>query len=301
MNDITVIILTYNEEKHIERCIKSLKPIAKEIFIVDSYSNDRTIEIVESLGAKVFQNKWENNHAKQFQWGLDNCPITTKWVMKMDSDEYVEPGLANELVNNLQNIPENIKGIYLKRKVFFMGKWIRWGAFYPHVLLRIWQHGHGRIEQRWMDEHIVLSEGETMLIDKADIVDDNKNNITWWTEKHNNYATREMIDLMNMKYHFMPIDDSLKENNDPQAKLKRMIKEKVYSKLPYGIRPILYFNYRFFIRLGFLDGFRGFIWHFMQGLWYRMLVDVKCYEFERKKKDYDNIKIMIEKEYGIKL
>ncbi len=300
MKDISVIILTYNEEKHIERCIRSLESIAKEVFIVDSYSTDRTLELAESLGAKTFQNKWVN-YANQFQWGLDNCPISTKWVMRMDSDEYLEPELSTELAENLQNIPENITGIYLKRKVFFMGKWIRWGAFYPHVLLRIWQHGYGRIEQRWMDEHIVLSEGETMLIDKADIVDDNKNNITWWTEKHNNYATREMIDLMNMKYHFMPIDDSLKENNDPQAKLKRMIKEKIYSKLPYGVRPILYFNYRFFIRFGFLDGFRGFIWHFMQGLWYRMLVDVKCYEFERKKKEYENINELIEKEYGIKL
>jgi hypothetical protein len=199
----------------------------------------------------------------------------------------------------MQSLDENITGIYLKRKVFFMGKWIRWGAFYPHVLLRIWQYDYGRIEQRWMDEHIVLSEGETLLINEADIVDDNKNNFTWWTEKHNNYSTREMIDLMNMKYHFMDSDDALKENDDPQAKIKRIIKEKVYSKLPFGVRPFIYFVYRYFVRLGFLDGFRGFVWHFMQGWWYRMLVDVKCYEFERKLKEYDDIKLMIKKEYGL--
>lgn len=300
MKDISVIILTFNEEKHIERCIRSLEPVAKEIFIVDSFSTDKTVELAEALEAKVYQNAWIN-YANQFQWGLDNCPITTKWVMRMDSDEYLEPELTEEILNTLQGVQENIKGIYLKRKVFFMGKWIRWGAFYPHVLLRIWEHGYGRIEQRWMDEHIVLLEGETILIDAADIVDDNKNNFTWWINKHNNYATREMIDLMNIKYRFMPMDEGLKDSDDPQAKLKRMVKEKIYSRLPFGIRPILYFNYRYLVRLGFLDGFRGFVWHFMQGLWYRMLVDVKCYEFEKKRNEYGSIEELLEEEYGMKL
>ncbi|CAA6826010.1 MAG: Glycosyl transferase, family 2 [uncultured Sulfurovum sp.] len=299
--DISVIILTLNEEKHIKRCIESLKPFVKEIFIVDSFSTDKTIEIAEALGAKVYQNKWPNNHAIQFQWGLDNCPIETEWVMKMDSDEYIEPELASEIPKRLENLEDNISGIYLKRKVFFMDKWIRWGAFYPHVLLRIWRKDDGRMEQRWMDEHIVLSKGKTILIDKADIVDHSKNSFTWWIDKHNNYATREMIDLKNMKYKFMPADNSLKENNDPQAKMKRLVKEKIYSRLPLGTRPFIYFFYRYFLRLGFLDGFRGFVWHFMQGWWYRMLVDVKCYEFERKLKNYDDIKVMIEKEYGVKV
>jgi len=298
MNDISVIILTYNEEKHIERCIKSLKPFVKEIFIVDSYSTDKTIDIAQSLGAKVYQNKWVN-YATQFQWGLDNCPIKTKWVMRMDADEYVEPLLAKNITNTLSTINDDIKGIYLKRKVFFMDKWIKWGGFYPHVLLRIWQYKYGRIEQRWMDEHIVLSEGKTIIINDGNIVDDNKNNITWWINKHNNYATREMLDLMNIKYNFMPIDDALKNNDDPQAKIKRYIKENLYSKLPYGIRPFIYFIYRYFLRLGFLDGFRGFVWHFMQGWWYRMLVDVKCYEFERKLKQYSQIKELLKEEYGI--
>lgn len=299
MRDLSVIILTFNEEKHIERCINSLKPIAKNIFVVDSYSTDRTVEIAKSLGARVYQNKWIN-YATQFQWGLDNCPIDTEWVMRMDADEYLEPKLAEALLEKLPNIPKDITGIYLKRKVYFMGKWIRWGGFYPHILLRIWRNGYGRIEQRWMDEHIVLKDGNTILIDDGDIVDDNKNNITWWINKHNNYATREMIDLMNLKYKFLPIDRSLEALNDPQAKKKRKIKEKVYSKLPLGLRSTLYFLYRYFIKLGFLDGFEGFIWHFMQGWWYRMLVDIKCYEFEKKLKIYKgNYKKLLKDEYNI--
>ena len=101
--DISVIILTYNEELHIERCIKSLLPVVKEIFIIDSFSTDKTVEIAEKLGAKVYQNTWIN-YALQFQWGLDNCPISTEWVMRMDSDEYILPELQNEISNKIQNI-----------------------------------------------------------------------------------------------------------------------------------------------------------------------------------------------------
>lgn len=299
-NEISVIILTYNEEIHLERCIKSLQPFVKEIYVVDSFSTDKTREISEKYGAKFYQNKWIN-YAKQFQWGLDNCPISTKWVMRMDADEYIEPKLANYLNKFIEEVPSNITGIYLKRKTVFMNKWIKWG-FYPHILLRIWNHKYGRIEQRWMDEHIVLSQGETKLVDIADIVDDNKNDFTWWVTKHNAYATREMLDIMNIKYHFMPIDESLKENDDPQAKYRRVLKERLYSKLPLGLRSLVYFCYRYFLKLGFLNGFRGFIYHFMQAFWYRMLVDVKCYEFERKAKLYNNdFKIMIMKEYGFEI
>jgi len=298
MKDISVIILTYNEEKHIERCINSLKPFVKDIFVIDSYSTDSTLETVEKLGAKIFQNKWVN-YATQFQWALDKCPIKTKWVMRMDADEYVEPELAKEITRIIDNLPENVRGLYLKRKVIFMGKWIRWGGFYPHILLRIWQHGYGRIEQRWMDEHIILKEGDTFLIKKGHIVDDNKNNITWWIDKHNKYATREMLDLMNIKYKFFKQDDALLKMKDPQAKWKRFIKEKIYSRLPLGIRPTLYFFYRYFLKLGFLDGWQGFIFHFMQAWWYRLLVDVKCWEFERKFNG--DIKNLLNREYGIKI
>lgn len=274
--DITVVILTFNESKHIERCINSLKSVVKRIVIVDSYSTDDTTDICKRLGAEVYQNKWKN-YANQFQWGLDNCNIDTRWSMRMDADEYLEQGLITEIGNKLANLDDGVNGIYLKRKVIFKGKWIKFGGFYPHILLRLWHTGSGRIEQRWMDEHIIMESPKTVIFEN-DLVDDNLNNIGWWTEKHNNYATREMIDLLNMKYTFFESDNELSKTDDPQAKLKRILKEKVYSRLPLGIRPALYFIYRYILRGGFLDGKKGFIFHFMQGFWYRLLVDIKCEE-----------------------
>jgi len=298
---LTIVLLTHNEEIHIERCICSLQPIASKIFIVDSFSSDRTVEIAESLGAVVVQRKWKN-YADQFQWGLDNCGDESEWVMRMDADEYLEPDLLQELQTALNAVPEEIAGFYIRRKVFFYGKWIRHGGFYPHTLLRIWRNGQGRIEQRWMDEHIVLPEGSKTSILKGHLVDDNLKGITFWITKHNSYASREAVDLLNNKYHLLPRDELLKALDDPQAKWKRIMKDDVYAYLPLGIRSTLYFLYRYVLRLGFLDGPKGFVWHFMQGYWYRMLVDVKIMEIEKRSGgDVECIRQILRDDHGINL
>ncbi|MBL1353648.1 MAG: glycosyltransferase family 2 protein [Zetaproteobacteria bacterium] len=298
---VCVVILTYNEEIHIKRCIKSLEPIASKIFIVDSFSSDKTVEIAESLGAVVAQRKWKN-YADQFQWGLDNCGAESQWVMRMDADEYLEPDLLEELPKALNDVSDEITGFYIRRKVLFYGKWIKHGGFYPHTLLRVWRNGQGRIEQRWMDEHIVLPELSKTTMLKGHLVDDNLKGMTFWIDKHNSYASREMVDLLNNKYHLLERDDSLKTNDDPQAKWKRIMKDDVYSRLPLALRSTIYFLYRYFLRLGFLDGGKGFIWHFMQGYWYRMLVDVKIMEIEeRSGGDVAKIKQILSEEHGIKL
>lgn len=278
---ISIIILTHNEELHVERCINSLVSVANKIFVVDSFSTDRTVEICRSLGAKVYQRTWKN-YADQFQWGLDNCPIETDWVMRMDADEYIEADLIDEIPVTLADAGPNCTGFYVCRKYFFLGKWIKNGGVYPLNLLRIWRVGKGRIERRWMDEHIVLEGGSMTVQLKGCIVDDNLNNTRWWTDKHNKYADREMVDILNKKYNLFDSDDALKEDSiSSQAKVKRMIKERLYNKLPVFVRPFIYFLYRYFILLGFLDGITGFAFHFFQGYWYRSLVDLRVYEAER--------------------
>ncbi len=280
--DIAVIILTFNEQKHIGRCLENMRQISDRIYVIDAFSTDKTVSIAESYGAKVFQNAWVN-HAHQFQWAVDNCNIDASWIMRMDADEYLEPGLVQEIKTKLPDMPEDVAGIYLKRKVLFKGKWIRYGGFYPHILMRLWRNGKGHIEQRWMDEHIVVTGGRTVHF-KEHMVDYNLNSIHWWVNKHNNYAIKEMVELLNIKYQFFEADDLLMKSDNAvgQAKRKRFIKEKIYAALSPAIRASIYFLFRYIIRFGFLDGYRGFIFHFMQGYWYRLLVDVNFNEFERK-------------------
>jgi glycosyltransferase involved in cell wall biosynthesis len=299
---ISVIILTYNEEQHIARCIKSVQQFSKRIFIVDSFSTDATMNISRTMGAECFQHKWENNHALQFNWALEHLPLDTEWIMRLDADEYVLPELAREIHERLFSIRGEVSGININRRVIFMDRWIRRGGYYPTTLLRIWRRGAGMFEQRWMDEHVKLEWGDTLRF-KFDLVDHNLNNLTWWTAKHNNYATREAMDFLMRKFGFT--DDSQNigtEITSTQDKRKRWFKENVYFKIPLFIRPFFYFIYRYIFKLGFLDGKQGLIWHFLQGFWYRFLVDAKVYEVYRNTgREKSNVKTFLEKEIGTKL
>ncbi len=298
MADLGVVILTFNEERHIERCIRSLQPVAKEILVIDSCSTDKTVQIAEALGARVTKRAWPGSHAAQFQWGLDNGGLSAEWIMKIDADEYLLPELAKEIEERLDGLSNDICGIYIKRRVVFMGKWIKYGGYYPTWLLRIWRRGRGFVEQRWMDEHIKLTSGESVRFEH-DFVDENLNGLTAWTQKHNDYATKEAIDILNTLYGFTEGDGVEPKLTGTQEERKRWLKMK-YLSMPLFLRPLLYFTWRYFARAGFLDGREGLVWHTLQGGWYRFLVDAKLMEiYHRAGRDRDSIIELLEKEYDI--
>lgn len=298
MNEISVVIPAYNEEIHIRRCIESLKRITKHIYVLDSFSTDKTKQIAQELGATVLDVAWENSYAKKFNWGLNNIEFKTPWVMRMDSDEYLRDDLIEEINENLKNISNEITGIYIKRRVHFMGKWIKYGGYYPTYLLRIWRVNTGICEEKLMDEHIKLSHGKTVVF-KYDLVDDNKQNLTVWTAKHNEYSIKEAVDILNILHKFKDINELQPRFFGTQAQRKRCLKIR-YASLPLFVRPILYFHWRYFFKLGFLDGKRGFIWHFLQGLWYRFLVDAKIYQIQKIAKDEGkSLNSVIKDNFGI--
>lgn len=297
MLDITVIILTYNEELHIRRCIENVNLFAKEVMLVDSFSNDRTIEIATSLGARVFQNKWENNHARQFNWGLQNLPISTGWILRLDADEYLLPELIQELYEKIDNQPENITGIVFNRRHIFLDKWMKRGT-YPVKLLRLFRYKKAICEERWMDEHIQLLEGDSVEF-KHDMVDHNHNNLDHFIAKHTGYAVREAIDLLDLEYNISGSFDDM--NLTGQAAAKRRKKHK-YARQPIIWRSFAYYLYRYLLSFGFLEGKKGFLWHFLQGWWYRTLVDANILEIKRAcGADKEKIRSYIFKNYSIQL
>ena len=298
MTQITAIILTFNEEKHIARCIQSLQAVCARICIIDSFSTDRTIEIASNLGAEVYSHAWENNYAKQLNWGIQEAQIQTEWTMRIDADEYLTEELQQEINLKLAAISSRISGIEFTRKVFFKEKWIRFGGFYPIHLLRLWRTGLGACEQRLMDEHIVLSEGETIRFAEH-VVDENLNSMHWWVTKHNNYARREAADVLNQKYQFTFTTD-LSAAGNSQAHTKRTAKNSLYNRMPLGIRAVAYFVFRFIFQLGFLDHPKVWVFHFMQGLWYRLLVDMNIYEAEKAAQNNpERLKEIIQQEWKI--
>ncbi len=277
MFDISAIILSFNEETHIQRCIERLSDITKDIYIVDCYSSDNTVAIASELGAKIFYNKWPGNQAKQFNWALTNLPIKTEWILRMDADEYLLPELIDEIKAKINEIPKDTNGIVFKRRLIFMGKWIKRGT-YPVKLLRLFRFGKAASEQKLMDEHIVLLEGKSLDFN-YDFVDENLNTLASWTDKHNNYSIREAIDLLDLELGLFSKNESA-HNHSKQAAIKRAHKLR-YAKLPLFFRAFAYFIYRYFFKFGFLEGTEGFLWHFLQGWWYRTLVDAKIFEIKK--------------------
>lgn len=270
---LTVIILTRDEEWHIERALASVAGIAGRCYVVDSGSTDRTVELALATGAVVLKNPWVN-HAVQFNWALRQMPAGTQWVLRLDADEIVTEGLAAEIREQLGSVAPDVAGIVVSRRMCFLRRPIRWGGVFPIRLVRLLRHGRGEVENRWMDEHIAV-DGPTAAF-QGEIIDDNRNSLTWWIAKHNAYSSREAVELLDLEFGFFSksVDGAI----SGQAGAKRWLKEKVYARLPAGLRALAYFLYRYVIRLGFLDGREGTAFHVLQGFWYRYLVDMKLHE-----------------------
>lgn len=310
---VSLIILTYNEEVNIGHTLESVKGWVGEIIIVDSYSTDETLEICRKYTDKIYQHPFQNQ-AQQFNWALDNVPIAYEWVMRLDSDEMVTPELARELCEFFTTTNREIKhkaldaearvvrsneleagseglgingrgldgitGIYLKRRVYFMGRWMKHGDYYPMWFLRLFHKGKGRYEEI-TEEHIVLSEGRAIRL-KNDFIDYNRKGLTFWVDKHNNWSIGEMLDTMAAMGEAQMPDGTVKPSLfGTQEQRTRWLKTKIYARAPLFLRALLYFSYRYVLRLGFLDGTEGLVFHFMQGFWYRFLVDAKIYEAKK--------------------
>ena len=272
---LTVIILTKNEAIHIERALASVAAIADRCFVIDSGSTDLTVALAKAAGAKVLGNPWIN-YAIQFNWALSQLPGDTQWVMRLDADEIVTEQLAIEIKEKLATIPPMVAGINVSRRMCFLGRSIRWGGIFPIRVVRLFRYGKGRVENRWMDEHVLVDGAIADFC--GEIVDDNRNSLGWWTDKHNSYASREVVDLLNLEFSFLQQETVAAVSGGGQAGAKRWLKEKVYARLPVGGRALAYFLYRYLVRLGFLDGREGTAFHVLQGFWYRYLVDMKVHE-----------------------
>lgn len=277
---ITAVILTFNEEIHLARCIESILPLTRDIVVVDSLSTDQTIEIARQYGARVLERAWENNHSIQFNWALTQLdPNQTQWVLRIDADEVLTPELVTQLQQSLPKLDNETVGVHFFRKISFQGKLIQHGGVGHNKVSRLFRYGFGKSEARWMDEHIKI---DGNCIDLAGyIIDDNLNSVSWWVDKHNNYASREAVDLLNLKYQFTVIDSLSDLGAKSSISKKRWIKENLYAKLPLSMRSFSYFFYRYVFLAGFLDGSLGTQFHFLQAFWYRYLVDIKFAEVER--------------------
>ena len=281
MIDVTILILTKNEEINLRDCLESVKGFAKRCVVVDSFSTDRTKEIALQYGADFYEHEFEN-YARQFNWGLANTNITTKWTFRLDADERLTPELCKEL-ELLTTAHENddVNGISMQAWLYFMGKKLTRNKHAKRKLM-LFKTGLGYIEDRKMDEHTILTCGKAIFAKERFLHYDYKD-MTFFINKMNWYATREMQDY----FDFINGKNSNIEANDENILTKRKKKFGLYYNMPLFLRPILLFLYTLILQLRFLDGKEGIIYCFMYNCWYRFLVDAKIYEQMKFKRAFE--------------
>lgn len=282
MADVTFIILTKNEEQNLPDCLRSIRGFAKRAVVVDSGSDDDTCEVARSLGAEVLVHPFEN-YARQFNWALDNAGIDTRWTFRLDADERLTPELIAELEQLMaDHADDDVNGVTMEAWLYFLGRKIRHGCRNKRKLM-LFKTGVGRLEDRRMDEHTMLSSGHSVSCREKFIHQDYKD-MTHWVNKMNWYATREMQDYIEYAEGKAA---GLGQGGDGAINDTRRMKFGFYYRLPMFLRSWLLFIYYYVFRLGFLDGKEGFVFNYMYHRWYRALVDAKILEQRKYKRPFE--------------
>ena len=272
---VSLVVLTLNEERNLEACLSSVAGWIDRIFVVDSGSTDATVAIARRFGATVVSHPFET-HARQWEWALRELPISTDWVLGLDADQRVMPELRDAIAAAL-NDDTDCHGYYVRRRQIFRGKWIRHGGYYPKYLLKLFRKSHVRLDSSELVDHHFYVDGRVAKLD-ADIIEDNKNEaaIAVWTAKHNSYA---VLQARHELQSTAGETRAIPARNSPDARTRRM--KRLWARFPLFVRPALYVFYRYIVRLGFLDGKQGFVFHVLQAFWYRLLVDINIDELRQ--------------------
>ena len=260
IKNLSVIIATYNEEIHLERLLKQISNKVRNIYIIDSYSTDKTIGIAKKYNCKIYKKKFIN-HSIQINYLLKKIKLRNHWILRLDADEIIENNFFKkfEKIINLNNY----NGLIIKREYFFLGKKIKYGGVYPLYEVRIWKNKRGYYDNRAVDEKIVIHKPKIYKSNLI-IIDKNLKSLKYWLSKHFRYAQNEAMEYLKMK--------TLKSQKNSITNIHS--KRAAYYKFPIFLRAFLLLLYRYIYKKGFLDGLNGILYNLLQTLYYRLLVDL---------------------------
>lgn len=278
---VSVIVPVRNEAHNLARCLKSLQEVG-EIYVVDSQSTDETTEIARSFGAKVVQFHYPGGWPKKRQWAMDALPLAYDWVFLVDADEALTPELAAEIRQVIQN--PSLNGFYISLRMCFLGRALRHGdaSFFK---LSLFRRGKGHFECRLQDqdasmadmevhEHIIVDGGTARL--KNPLLHYNVESLSRYIQKHNEYSNWDARVWLQGDTKSGELPASLFGN---QAQRRRWLRRMLFG-LPGS--PFLFFIYKYFLRLGFLDGVPGLIYCGFQGIQF-FHIKSKIYELRSRK------------------
>jgi glycosyltransferase involved in cell wall biosynthesis len=267
-SSVAVIIISENEELNIIHALASCRNWAREVFVVDSFSRDRTTALAESYGASVFQHQYIQ-FADQRNWAMANLPISAEWVLFLDADEKLTEGLREEIDDALARLDASVSAVRVSFEFYFLGRRLRWANRHP-ARVRLIRKGRVKWSGEGAREYAAYS-GEAPLL-KNRIIHDDRKGLMAWIARQATYADRE-ADVLVAEEHRLRGSGECGLREEKNKRLRR-----IWNGLPICVRPFLYFLYRYILRLGFLDGRAGFIYLFFQSLWMRMLIDARYLE-----------------------
>jgi len=277
---ISALVPMLNEEANITACLESLQ-FCDEIWVVDSRSKDRSPALAEALGAKVVQFDYVRGGPKKKNWALANLPFAHPWVLILDCDERVPPELRDEILAAVAGPGANA-GFYLNRRVYFLGRWLK-HCWYPSWNMRLFLHQRGRYERlesgrletgdNEVHEHVLLDGPAAYL--KHDLLHYDYRSLHHFIERHNRYSTWEAE-------HRLLQRDGRAEGLTPSLRggpleRRRWLKN-LFLRVPG--KPLWRFLYTYFWRLGFLDGYPGFLISAYMAV-YEFEIGMKMYELRR--------------------
>ena len=272
---LSAIILTHNEEANLPACLASLDGLKCEVFVVDSGSTDRTREIAKAAGAQVVEHPFAH-YGAQRNWAQENLPLRSDWLLHLDADERLTPHLVKEINHVVAAPPLDVDGFLLRKRTLFMGRWIRHGGHYPSYHLRLLRRDRGFCEDRLYDQHfIVKGRVGGLHHDYLDVV---ASDLSTWASRHIRWAELEATEMLSGNRGANRVEPRV---FGTPIERRRWLRERVFWRSPLFARALSYWIYRYVFRLGFLDGVEGLIFHFLQGCWYRFLVDAQIYEARR--------------------
>jgi len=272
--NISVLILTRNEESNLGRCLDAVK-WSDDVLVLDSFSEDRTVEIAGSRGIRVLQNHFVN-FAEQRNFGLDHGNLKHDWVLYLDADEVVTPELQRELIAAATR--NDMDAYRVASKMMFQGRWLKYSGLYPwHQVrfgrrdqLRFVQAGHGQRENPGLERVGTLREPLLHFSFSKGIQD--------WIGRHNRYSTAEAAHFLENTGHQAMDWPGIFAFGD--ASRRRRALKNIFGFLP--CRPTLRFLYMYFFRLGFLDGRAGYTYCRLLAI-YEYFTVLKIRELRRRK------------------
>jgi glycosyltransferase involved in cell wall biosynthesis len=270
MTSCAVVIITFNEEVNLPYALESVRDWTDEIFVIDSFSTDRTVEIAKAYGAKVVQRTFVS-FSNQKNWAIDNLDSECRWVLFLDADEYLSEEMKIEIKSVLKNDDGNVGGYFTRIKFIYLGRWLKHGDLYRN-LIRLIRKDRGRyIETSGFREKMVV-DGSILAL-KSYIVHYDRKSVADWIMKQ---MPRIRIDASVRLA--VPAFDAEKSNTETsyhhtmEGGRSRFLRRILYM-LPSPVLPFAQFFYRYIIRLGILDGWQGFIYNFLLQLWYPIMVE----------------------------